>query len=104
MVRTGCHDHDVVVRTGNDGTPDSTTVFCMSGDDVAAAGDGLLRGKLLRRKGRGTYRPLSPKMSCNPSCTRSAKLGYFYRRARLRSAVLRERLNLPEGQAGTYVI
>jgi hypothetical protein len=24
-----------------------------------------------------TYRPLSPKMSCTPSCTRSAKPGYF---------------------------
>lgn len=25
-----------------------------------------------------THFPFSPKMSCKPSCTRSAKLGYFY--------------------------
>ena len=44
-----------------------------------------------------TYRPLSPKMSCNPSCTRSGKPGYFCHTAPLNPTAV-----CPRGS--TYVV
>ena len=50
-----------------------------------------------------THRPLSPKISCKPSCTRSAKPGYFYNK-RIKDTSITRRPPSERKEIETYVV